>query len=654
MRVNIKLINTNYFIAVILLLSLMSSCSKKHDNSNSLGEKMELTLEVGGIIPAEENFEIEPLAAFNEEENTSMATKSFSKDNFVFDITSSQEAIRNTNTTDNATPEATVDQRNLRAAKITSMDNGIKYRFLLYNKNTNKCEASILSKSGTIDRINVIEGQQYNWYAYSFNSTDDISAPDENNPVLTTKTDRPLLYASGTISPITGSNSIAINFTHKLTQLSVKLDSRGMSGDISKVTANFNANYLKTSSFDIRTGKKTGTMTAQNVGVLTFEDLNPGSANIKVAKNYYTADESLTNFDVKITDLEIKYINNKVESVSSRLPNAGLVRFSTFRAPNAGNILMGNLKLWLVLPEMRIVTFSNSTNLGYKLEAGTASGNFIRSTYNFGPNSKYVKVKQLQIETITYSNANNIRDLLANPANYPDVLFIANHVNYLSDEGWNAVRRYLDAGGNVFYTQDNSTDAYADRFLSNLLGQTVQARRVAEDYCVYKFTNTLEAEQDLNILNGVFGDVRSYHWGQDRVGTVYVQGYTGNNAIVYTNKSQDKAAPSTPGMAFFRHKTKNFFFVGDGGFCANPNASGDPGSSIWGEYPFRTKGGTGTDKDFPVVSMYGLAAQAGSPTYFAPHKGASVGTYPMANSMMFGNILAWMFQQATFYPVKRS
>lgn len=143
--------------------------------------------------------------------------------------------------------------------------------------------------------------------------------------------------------------------------------------------------------------------------------------------------------------------------------------------------------------------------------------------------------------------------------------------------------------------------------------------------------------------------------GQDRVGTVYVQqGCAGNNAIVYSHKSQNLAAPSTSGMAFFRHKTKNFFFVGDGGFVANPWSSGDyGGAASWSAYAFRTKGGTGLDKDFPIVSMYGKAAAFNSPIYYAPHKGAVVGTYPVVNSMIFGNILAWMLEQATFYPVKR-
>lgn len=78
----------------------------------------------------------------------------------------------------------------------------------------------------------------------------------------------------------------------------------------------------------------------------------------------------------------------------------------------------------------------------------------------------------------------------------------------------NAVRRYLDAGGDVFYTQDNSIDKYTDGFLSNLLGQTVQVRIGGEDAGVYKFTDTQAVQQDLDILNGVFGDVRPYYWGK--------------------------------------------------------------------------------------------------------------------------------------------
>ena len=57
----------------------------------------------------------------------------------------------------------------------------------------------------------------------------------------------------------------------------------------------------------------------------------------------------------------------------------------------------------------------------------------------------------------------------------------------------------------------------------------------------------------------------------------------------------------------------------------------------WDKWPFRTIA-TGPEKDFPVINNYGHAAYSDSPTYYAPHKGASVGTYPIANAMMFGNM----------------
>jgi hypothetical protein len=42
----------------------------------------------------------------------------------------------------------------------------------------------------------------------------------------------------------------------------------------------------------------------------------------------------------------------------------------------------------------------------------------------------------LKIDNNIHKSVDWIRDLLANPSNYPDVLVIANHVNYLSDASW--------------------------------------------------------------------------------------------------------------------------------------------------------------------------------------------------------------------------
>jgi len=253
---------------------------------------------------------------------------------------------------------------------------------------------------------------------------------------------------------------------------------------------------------------------------------------------------------------------------------------------------------------------------------------------------------------------------LANPAYYPEILIIANWYNYLNEASWNAVLRYLDAGGIVLHTQDENESniagvKQADQFMSRLLGQSVTLlKNPHEDYGVYKFTNTPEALADNVILKGVFGDVTPYHWGQDRSGTVYLRGYTGNDLIVYSDHAENYTAQPIAGKAFFRHKTKKYFYVGDGGFYLNPS-KGDYNTDN-GKFTFRSVK-TGNDMDKPIITFFGTGAKSGSPMYNAPAGSGlannyyrSDGRFEIANSMMFGNMMAWMLEQAYFNPVNKT
>ncbi len=98
----------------------------------------------------------------------------------------------------------------------------------------------------------------------------------------------------------------------------------------------------------------------------------------------------------------------------------------------------------------------------------------------------------------------------------------------------------------------NNVNAPTNKFLTGLLGQPLLVAKPSENYGVYNFTDTQEGENDVAILDGVFGDVRPYYWGQVRVGTTYVRGYTGTDAIVYSNRAQNYKPQVKPGMAFFR------------------------------------------------------------------------------------------------------
>ncbi|MDR2285618.1 MAG: hypothetical protein LBE37_20565, partial [Sphingobacterium sp.] len=301
----------------------------------------------------------------------------------------------------------------------------------------------------------------------------------------------------------------------------------------------------------------------------------------------------------------------------------------------------------------RILPFSNgNASNGYRLDPATAAGAFLREPANFGPTSKYVGIKSLTIDAPTSATLahesfigwNKFKALMTNPATYPDVLIVASWFNYLDDACWDLVKQYIDRGGNVLFTLDDATleGSYAGRGIGNIMGASVSTERNVESYGVYKFTDTPEGAADDIMLNGPFGDARPYHLGQDRIGTSYVTGYTGNNAIVYSNHAQNKVAPSKPGMVFFRHKTKGFVFVGDGGFYLNEKLTAVTSTT---DDPFRINPAT----KFPALAPYGSAAVSGSPA-----SGTPAGGFTIANSIVFGNMMSWMLNRAHYHGINRN
>lgn len=103
---------------------------------------------------------------------------------------------------------------------------------------------------------------------------------------------------------------------------------------------------------------------------------------------------------------------------------------------------------------------------------------------------------------------------------------------------------------------------------------------------------------------------------------------------------------------------KKYFYVGDGGFYLNPS-KGDYNTDN-GKITFRSVK-TGNDMDKPIITFFGTGAKSGSPMYNAPAGSGlannyyrSDGRFEIANSMMFGNMMAWMLEQAYFNPVNKT
>lgn len=661
---NFKSVFSYKMLLLMISTVIITSCSKlKNEVEPSIGGGLGLIVKVEGVDSDITSPNLKASTGNTNKVSWPVSNKlnqeTFTKDDLVFDVQSNENS--DLSGFDNNLEEEPKDKSNLKAASYVPMENSIRYRLLIYTT----ADVFVTSIEGTVgqdERIPVVIGNTYKWYAYSYNKDATIPTPNTSNPVLTTPTNTTLLYASGQVTPTAEGTILPITFKHQLTQLKVEVKESSGFRAVLNTTGKFSRNdYVKTSTFDLLTGKKTGALTSANVTTLNFENQSDGDVIKRVAQ-YYTADDALTSYGVKINSLNIQYTSTTTRLMNEgSLPSLGDVSFSFAASPTSkkGYILKGSLQVSFILPTMRILPFSNDHDWDtYRFHPNSAPGAFMRAATNFGPTSKYVKIQGLTIDPPTIANlatANaagwaRFKALMSTPSAYPDVLILANWYNYFDDQCWDLIKKYIDAGGNVFYTHDEPDpvyEKYAQRGIGNILGQKVTMSDINEFYGVYKFVDTPEAVADSVVLNGPFGDVRPYHWGQDRVGTSYVNGYTGSDVIAYSTHAQNKVAPSRAGMSCFRHKTKSFFFVGDGGFYNNANGTSAIVNHL--EFGFRIN----TTTKFPILAAFGQYALAGSPAYGTPGTNVN-GGFTIANSFMFGNLMAHMLNRAHYYGINRN
>ncbi|WBS75738.1 hypothetical protein PF438_04420 [Elizabethkingia meningoseptica] len=118
-------------------------------------------------------------------------------------------------------------------AATAKLGSGIKYLVRIYNDNAGSRGTQlgdfIFTVGQTNPTITVDGGKKYYWIAYSLNestlptlavSNTVVNAPDNGN--------KDLLYASGNLTTVGGSNNLDINFKHKAVRIDVNLDSKGM------------------------------------------------------------------------------------------------------------------------------------------------------------------------------------------------------------------------------------------------------------------------------------------------------------------------------------------------------------------------------------------------------------------------------------------
>ncbi|MBL1407543.1 hypothetical protein [Sphingobacterium faecale] len=517
------------------------------------------------------------------------------------------------------------------------MEVGVKYWFVLFNTTTQKFEQSLQLVSGTPTKLDVVLNQNYEWYAYSYDDTNDITALDPNNPQIQTKSDRPFLYTAGTIkATTTGDTPLSITFKHQLQQLKIRVDTRGLFGNVTTLLAKFASNTpLKTGTFNIKTGAFTGALTNVPIEDLTFSNVEADSER-QVEARYYTADLTQRKYIIDLEQLSVKPLNNIVEDLP--VSNIGLAnRTFEFTTGGAGRIQYAKVAIYKVYPRKKILHVEGNAVYGYAASA-KASGNFLRDSLNFGPDSEYLRIEGFDYETISPS-INNLKNRLADPTNYPDIIIASLFATLYADD-YAALHNYIKRGGVAFLMIENYHSAIPQTFLRALFNDNnITTIENGLGGAIYKF-NDVESD----ILAWPFDDVRGKYWGQDGSQTLYVQNLPTDQVIIYTGSSVNYY-PFTAGNAvsMFRHKTLNFFYIGDTGFLSNELQNG-----IYINYtiePFATN-----SQNFPIAKpKYGHYSVTG-----ALEPGKLNEGWQVHNAALFGNAFAVMIAQSHYTPVDRS
>ncbi len=592
------------------------------------------------------------------------------EDDVFFDIISEEEDLPS-----DIDFNSSINGRVKYAADVP-MENGIKYRLMLYNATSDEFYASVEATIGVPQHISVIPDQQYNWYAYSYNTNEAIPPPSNlTTPSIVTPTANTLLYASGTITATTDDTALPITFAHQLTQLRVEVK-EGIRSILTTVGSFAQSDYIQTCSFNLKDGTK-GTLSSVGITSLQFSAYTKNDTVMRVAQ-YYTANDEISSYDVNISSISLQYTSTSTRMLDTGLPGSGNLSFSFPTTPSSkkGYVLKGALKLSFLIPQMKIQTFSNSANdNGYRLGPTTNAYLFLMDANNFGANANStVKSKSFVITPPTPDNLGDatnaartkFNNLLNNPANYPDILVFANYHDYASYEGHELMNKFLLAGGGIFYTHDDAGLEDSDKGspgLSLILDSPgALLQKHTESYSVYPFVNTLKGANDGVILGGPFqpplpdplpsplptptnsslnsppriSPLSWYYWGQDRIGTSYITDISNENVIIYSNQPSNHAPNTfTNQGSFLRHNTKNFFFAGDGGFFLGRPAY----ATSTTREPFRINATT----HIPILAAFGNA-----------YSGSPAGSWQIANSFVFGNAMAYMMNRIHYYGINRT
>jgi hypothetical protein len=271
------------------------------------------------------------------------------------------------------------------------------------------------------------------------------------------------------------------------------------------------------------------------------------------------------------------------------------------------------------IPKKRFLTIGGDPNgYGYNFSGTSASNRLITAYTNFGTTP--VSVVKTEGFTIinggeSPSEAQMYEWLINNPVDIVVLGFNNHNINATIAQYY---KQFLINKGVVIAFQEGTGNLGSGNLLRAVLGNNISISSATGAGSVYQFSNL-----NNEVLNGPFGDIRGKQWGEDASITICVSGFNPNDVdILSDNKDISTPAATGSGAATgFKHNTLNFIWFGDAGF--NSYSNGSTSNIVC---PF-----TIDMNNFPVAK---------------PGYGRGTIKYPVYNSVLTANALAWALKQA--------
>lgn len=358
----------------ILAVLLFFSCNKESPNTTQKSEK--LLIQVAGII--DESPAIIALKSSGSNHSTKRLHVSKSVVNrdlseVTLQLSSIEEHTNHSprNQTDIQIEDATVINlagapvlpngtkkivaQSSPSSNIIDMGSGISFRLILYTKKGDNLQfqQSLDLKSGTKTEIDIIKGQQYQWYAYSCNTEENLTPLNNSlNPAIPSSFNSELLYDSGTFNLQNGGgHHLLIKFKQQLARIGLRINSKGIFGNISAIKVQHSSEIpLISSSFNLIEGRFTNTVSSisKKSGDAIALMTDPTNPEIMEAYYYTSAPATLpTSFQVSISKLVARYEDNSTEILigeNGKNTAAQQLTFGGFR-PAIGKSSVGNINL---------------------------------------------------------------------------------------------------------------------------------------------------------------------------------------------------------------------------------------------------------------------------------------------------------------------